>query len=61
MKEYPKYNWKELTEFQKEIFDDIEKQILWNNEVLKWTESEWDIKVIAYNTAFCLLTDYKLW
>jgi hypothetical protein len=61
MKKYPKYNWEELTKSQKEIFDDIEKQVLWNAKVLEWTDSEWDIEVIAYNTAFCLVTDYKLW
>ena len=59
MKEYPKIDWKEFTQEQKKLFDMIEDIILWNNEVLEdtWVQT---IDVIAYNSAFSILTDNRL-
>ena len=59
MKKYPLIDWKELTEIEKEIFDIIEEQILWNNKVLEDTEIQ-TIDVIAYNSAFSLISDNRL-
>jgi len=56
MKTYPKIDWQELSKEQKEKFDKIETNILWNAKVLEWTDLENDIEVIAYNSALSELT-----
>ena len=60
MKEYPKLNWKELTQEQKDLFDKVEEHILWNKEVLLGTGFEDNIETLAYNSAFCIITDNKI-
>ena len=56
MKKYPRLNWKQLTDKQKEIFDRIEQHIIWNKEVLKDTLND-NIETLAFNSAFTILTD----
>lgn len=57
MKKYPRLNWKQLSDKQKEIFDRIEQHIIWNKEVLKDTPND-NIETIAFNSAFTILTDW---
>ena len=60
MKKYPKLNWKQLTQEQKDLFDKVEEHILWNKEVLEWTVNKDNIGTLAYNSAFCIITDNKI-
>lgn len=53
MKTYPKNNWIELSDEQKEIFNIIEEEILMNEKMLEWKQKT--IDVIAYNSAFTIL------
>lgn len=57
MKTYPKINDKELSQEQKEIFDMIEEQILWNSKQIP--EGKNSIDVLAYNSAFIIISDNR--
>ena len=57
MKKYPRLNWKQLTDKQKEIFDRIEQHIIWNKEVLLKDTKNDNIETLAFNSAFTILTD----